>query len=248
MSAAAQTPTTVETGCRRTWEVSPPSCPSGTCGCSTPTSPGYFLWHSLLFYYICLLPFFTFVSPVLSYLYICPCAHADGSLTTADGQTAGRDVRHAWTAQLLCPGCHGDETRPQRAPLGLLRWLLACYKRECFIKHQFLNHILWNVVFDEKGVLFWKLPAFVCLSLFSPRPQNHQNMFPSAVRSAMLQVVFDRADLSNTSTVSDAAVMLWLHNRMSPLLVDLSPNHVVPFFRILAGRNCSIEQQGWGVF
>lgn len=60
----------------------------------------------------------------------------------------------------------------------------------------------------------------------------------------MLQVVFDRAGLSNTSTVSDAVVMLWLHNRMSPLLVDLSPNHVVPFFRILAGRNCSIEQQG----
>ncbi|XP_036949254.1 uncharacterized protein LOC119016969 [Acanthopagrus latus] len=79
---------------------------------------------------------------------------------------------------------------------------------------------------------------------FSPAMSNHQNMFPSAVRSAMLQVVFDRADLSNTSTVADAVVMLWLHNRMSPLLVDLSPNHVAPFFRILAGRNCSVEQQG----
>ncbi|KAM8772694.1 uncharacterized protein AB9X84_011354 [Acanthopagrus schlegelii] len=79
---------------------------------------------------------------------------------------------------------------------------------------------------------------------FSPAISNHQNMFPSVVRSAMLQVVFDRADLSNTSTVADAVVMLWLHNRMSPLLVDLSPNHVAPFFRILGGRNCSVEQQG----
>ncbi|XP_044203497.1 uncharacterized protein LOC122979809 [Thunnus albacares] len=78
---------------------------------------------------------------------------------------------------------------------------------------------------------------------FSPAIMGHESMFPSAVRSAVLQVVFDRANLSDHS-VGDSVVLIWLHNRLRPLLVNLSPDHVAPFFRILAGRNCSIEQQG----
>lgn len=60
----------------------------------------------------------------------------------------------------------------------------------------------------------------------------------------MLQVVFDRANLSDHS-VSDSVVSLWLRNRLRPLLVNLSPLYVAPFFRILTGRNCSIGQQGY---
>ncbi|XP_040892778.1 uncharacterized protein LOC121181061 isoform X2 [Toxotes jaculatrix] len=85
------------------------------------------------------------------------------------------------------------------------------------------------------------LPVF--FDDFSPAIMGHENLIPSTVRSAMLQVVFDRANLSDHS-VSDSVVSLWLHNRLRPLLVNLSPLHVAPFFRILAGRNCSIGQQG----
>lgn len=59
----------------------------------------------------------------------------------------------------------------------------------------------------------------------------------------MLQVVFDRANLSDPS-VSDSVVWQWLHIRLRPLLFKLSPDHVTPFFGIVAGRNCSIQQQG----
>ncbi|XP_010776779.1 uncharacterized protein, partial [Notothenia coriiceps] len=74
-------------------------------------------------------------------------------------------------------------------------------------------------------------------------PDGHESMFPSSVRSALLQVVFDRANLSDPS-VGDSEVMLWLHDRLRPLLVELLPRHVALFFRILEGRNCSIEEQG----
>ncbi|XP_023154081.2 uncharacterized protein LOC111588137 isoform X2 [Amphiprion ocellaris] len=78
---------------------------------------------------------------------------------------------------------------------------------------------------------------------YSPAIMGHENMFPSPVRSAMLQAVFDRANLSNPS-VSDQDVLRWLRNRLQPLLFNLSPSHVAPFFGILTGRNCSTEQQG----
>ena len=59
----------------------------------------------------------------------------------------------------------------------------------------------------------------------------------------MLQQVFDRANLSDPA-VSDAEVLVWLNDRLRPLLVDLSPSHVTPFFGLVAGRNCSTEQEG----
>ncbi|KAJ3615290.1 hypothetical protein NHX12_018858, partial [Muraenolepis orangiensis] len=61
--------------------------------------------------------------------------------------------------------------------------------------------------------------------------------------SALLQEVFDRANLSDPA-VSDAEVLLWLDIRLRPLLVELSPFHVAPFFGLVAGRNCSTEQDG----
>lgn len=81
------------------------------------------------------------------------------------------------------------------------------------------------------------------LTYFSLFLQGQENKFPPLVRSAFLQVVFDRANLSDHS-VDDSDVSLWLRTRLRPLLVNLSPLHVAPFFAILAGRNCSIGQQG----
>lgn len=74
--------------------------------------------------------------------------------------------------------------------------------------------------------------------------QAPEDALPSVVRSAMLQVVFDRANLSLPS-MSDADVEVWLTSRLPPLLVQLSPGQVAPYFGILAGRSCSIEQLGW---
>ncbi|KAG7222575.1 hypothetical protein INR49_016172 [Caranx melampygus] len=72
---------------------------------------------------------------------------------------------------------------------------------------------------------------------------GHGAGFPSVVRSAMLQVVFDRANLSDHS-VSERDILRWLQIRLRPLLFNLSPRHVAPFFGILTGRNCSVELQG----
>nr|XP_057946646.1 uncharacterized protein LOC131140343 isoform X1 [Doryrhamphus excisus] len=78
---------------------------------------------------------------------------------------------------------------------------------------------------------------------FSPSILGHESDFEAPVRSAILQVVFDRANLSHSS-VDDSVVLVWLRNRLQPLLVELSHLHVSPFFEILAGRSCSLEQEG----
>uniref|UniRef100_A0AAQ4R9F9 Mesothelin a n=1 Tax=Gasterosteus aculeatus aculeatus TaxID=481459 RepID=A0AAQ4R9F9_GASAC len=98
-----------------------------------------------------------------------------------------------------------------------------------------------DVAVVTKHIPDGSLPAF--FDDFSSAIAGHESDLPSAVRSAFLQVVFDRANLSDPST-GDADVSLWLHSRLRPLLVGLPPQHVAPFFRILAGRNCSIKQQG----
>lgn len=72
--------------------------------------------------------------------------------------------------------------------------------------------------------------------------QGHQQTLHPQVISAMLQVVFDRANLSDHS-VGSSVVMVWLQDRLPPLLYNLSQNHVAPFFGIVAGRNCTIQQQ-----
>ncbi|XP_072319753.1 uncharacterized protein [Eucyclogobius newberryi] len=77
---------------------------------------------------------------------------------------------------------------------------------------------------------------------YSPTIREHESQVPAPVRSAMLQVVFDRANLSQPS-VPDSVLRHWLL-LLRPLLVDLSPAHVGPFFTILSGRNCTIEQRG----
>ncbi|XP_061736319.1 uncharacterized protein LOC133538652 isoform X1 [Nerophis ophidion] len=78
---------------------------------------------------------------------------------------------------------------------------------------------------------------------FSPSITSHQEVIPAPVRSAMLEVVFNRANLSHSS-VNDSVVSVWLRSRLGPLLFNMSHQHVSPFFEILAGRNCSLEQEG----
>ncbi|XP_014907122.1 uncharacterized protein mslnb isoform X2 [Poecilia latipinna] len=78
---------------------------------------------------------------------------------------------------------------------------------------------------------------------FSVAIRGNEQMMPSAVRSAMLEVVFNRANLSHPS-VEDSVVSQWLNNRLPPLVISLIPSQVNPYFQILAGRNCSIGQQG----
>ncbi|XP_027874234.1 uncharacterized protein mslnb isoform X11 [Xiphophorus couchianus] len=78
---------------------------------------------------------------------------------------------------------------------------------------------------------------------FSVAIRGNEYMMPSAVRSAMLEVVFDRANLSHPS-VEDSVVSVWLNNRLPPLVISLIPSQVNPYFQILVGRNCSIGHQG----
>ncbi|XP_077426676.1 uncharacterized protein LOC144055006 [Vanacampus margaritifer] len=78
---------------------------------------------------------------------------------------------------------------------------------------------------------------------FSPSIKGNESLYPASVRSAMLEVVFDRAKLSEPS-VSDSVVSVWLRDRIPPLLFELSPQHVSPFFAILTAKSCSIERQG----
>ncbi|XP_068178769.1 uncharacterized protein [Antennarius striatus] len=77
----------------------------------------------------------------------------------------------------------------------------------------------------------------------SPAVMGHQQMFPPEVTSALLQVVFDRANLSNAS-VSDSVLTPWINRRLPPLLFNLSADHVGPYFGILQGRNCIIQEEG----
>ncbi|XP_026214815.1 uncharacterized protein LOC113161444 [Anabas testudineus] len=85
------------------------------------------------------------------------------------------------------------------------------------------------------------LPAF--FDDFSSAIVGQANTLPSPVRSALLQVVFDRVNLTDSS-VSDSVVTLWLSKRLPPLLLNLSQLQVAPLFTIWTGRNCSIGQQG----
>ncbi|XP_062398451.1 uncharacterized protein mslnb isoform X2 [Sardina pilchardus] len=73
-------------------------------------------------------------------------------------------------------------------------------------------------------------------------PAAQANPIAAPLRSAMLQQVFDRANLSESS-VPDAEVLVWLNDRVTFLLPDLSPSHVSPYFDIIRARQCDTSQQ-----
>ncbi|KAG9333284.1 hypothetical protein JZ751_012871, partial [Albula glossodonta] len=80
--------------------------------------------------------------------------------------------------------------------------------------------------------------------MFSPAIMGRD--FPMEVRSAMLQQVLDRGNLSEPS-VSDMEVQEWMQRRLKPLLPHMSKDHVKPFFNILKNRDCNISHEAVGL-
>ncbi|KAM4595298.1 uncharacterized protein mslnb isoform 4-T4 [Fundulus diaphanus] len=99
---------------------------------------------------------------------------------------------------------------------------------------------------DQVNMVMKYVPDLMLASFFdgfSAVLTGNELIVSSTVRSAMLEVVFARANLSRSS-VDDAVVSQWLQHRLPPLLINLTSSHVTPYFQILMGRNCSIERQG----
>uniref|UniRef100_A0A3B4UJM2 Mesothelin a n=1 Tax=Seriola dumerili TaxID=41447 RepID=A0A3B4UJM2_SERDU len=76
----------------------------------------------------------------------------------------------------------------------------------------------------------------------SPAIQIHQANYTEESKSAFLQAVFDRGNLSSPA-VNDTEFLLWLRVRLSPLLVNLSPSLVTPLFDIGKNRSCNSSQE-----
>ncbi|KAK2916614.1 hypothetical protein Q8A67_000988 [Cirrhinus molitorella] len=93
-----------------------------------------------------------------------------------------------------------------------------------------------------KHVKDCQLPAF--FDLFSPQVKE---IVPSpAVKTVMIQQIFDRVSLSNLS-ITDQEVLVWIEKRLNPLLANLSESLVSPFFTILNARDCNITQTTLGL-
>ncbi|XP_036408733.1 uncharacterized protein mslna [Megalops cyprinoides] len=75
---------------------------------------------------------------------------------------------------------------------------------------------------------------------FSPAIEGRD--FPVEVLSAMLQQVLDRGNLSDPA-IRDTEVLVWLRDRLRPLLPHLSQDHVAPMFNIVRRRGCIATQE-----
>ncbi|KAM9341441.1 uncharacterized protein ABDE67_015106 [Symphorus nematophorus] len=78
--------------------------------------------------------------------------------------------------------------------------------------------------------------------IVSPAIEIHPENYTEEVKSALLQEVFDRGNLSSTA-LNDTEFLLWLRVRLSPLLVNLSPSLVTPLFDIGTNRSCNSSQE-----
>ncbi|XP_044023508.1 uncharacterized protein LOC122862225 [Siniperca chuatsi] len=78
--------------------------------------------------------------------------------------------------------------------------------------------------------------------IVSPAIEVHSASYTEEVKSALLQEVFDRGNLSSLA-ISDTEFLLWLRVRLSPLLVNLSPSLVTPLFDIGKNRSCNSSQE-----
>ncbi|KAL2086519.1 hypothetical protein ACEWY4_017578 [Coilia grayii] len=95
----------------------------------------------------------------------------------------------------------------------------------------------------ETTTLLQHVPDPLLASYFtSLAPAAQVISIAAPIRSAMLQQVFDRANLSESS-VPDNEVLVWLNDRLAFLLPDLSPTHVGPYFDIIRLRQCGTSQQ-----
>ncbi|KAL2086518.1 hypothetical protein ACEWY4_017577 [Coilia grayii] len=95
----------------------------------------------------------------------------------------------------------------------------------------------------ETTTLLQHVPDPLLASYFTSLAPAAQGVSIAApIRSAMLQQVFDRANLSKSS-VPDNEVLVWLNDRLAFLLPNLSPTHVGPYFDIIRLRQCGTSQQ-----
>ncbi|XP_072220928.1 uncharacterized protein [Leuresthes tenuis] len=78
--------------------------------------------------------------------------------------------------------------------------------------------------------------------LVSPTFEAQSANYTQEVKSAFLQAVFDRGNLSSPD-VSDEDFLLWLKVRLRPLLVNISPSLVTPLFNISTNRSCNSSQE-----
>uniref|UniRef100_A0AAX7TZ48 Mesothelin a n=1 Tax=Astatotilapia calliptera TaxID=8154 RepID=A0AAX7TZ48_ASTCA len=76
----------------------------------------------------------------------------------------------------------------------------------------------------------------------SPAIKVHSANYSQEVKSAFLEAVFNRGNLSSP-TVSDGDFLLWLRVRLSPLLTNLSSSLVTPLFSIGIKRSCNSSQE-----
>ncbi|KAL3968399.1 guanine nucleotide-binding protein G(I)/G(S)/G(T) subunit beta-3 [Sarotherodon galilaeus] len=76
----------------------------------------------------------------------------------------------------------------------------------------------------------------------SPAIKVHSANYSQEVKSAFLEAVFNRGNLSSPA-VSDGDFLLWLRVRLSPLLTNLSPSLVTPLFSIGIKRSCNSSQE-----
>ncbi|XP_053291291.1 serine-rich adhesin for platelets [Pleuronectes platessa] len=76
----------------------------------------------------------------------------------------------------------------------------------------------------------------------SPAIETHPANYTLEVKSAFLQAIYDRGNLSSP-TINDSEFLLWLRVRLRPLLVDLSPSLVTPLLDIGKDRSCKSSQE-----
>ncbi|XP_061079350.1 uncharacterized protein LOC133114198 [Conger conger] len=94
-----------------------------------------------------------------------------------------------------------------------------------------VSKLMSHVADDQLGTFFDRFSTVI-----EGRP------FPMEARSAMLQQVLDRANLSDAA-VSDEEAQVWLQQRLPPLLLNLQREHVGPLFNIVKRRDCNISQE-----
>ncbi|XP_059209491.1 uncharacterized protein LOC131988403 [Centropristis striata] len=75
----------------------------------------------------------------------------------------------------------------------------------------------------------------------SPAIEMNPANYTVEVKSAFLQEIFDRANLSSPA-VNDTEFQQWLSVRLNPLIVNLSPSLVTPLFDIGENRGCKSSQ------
>ncbi|CAK6968096.1 uncharacterized protein LOC121881599 [Scomber scombrus] len=78
--------------------------------------------------------------------------------------------------------------------------------------------------------------------IVSPAIEIYPTNYTVEVKSAFLQAVFDRSDLSSPA-VSDIEFLHWLRVRLRPLLINLSPDLVTPLYDIGNNRSCNSSQE-----